>query len=84
MRREAAKRHANGYLDRMRREYTREESLAEFRRMFEEQWGLKAMLATMPPGSTMEDALRLHRRLKQMDRQPCSFLDEELGIHRDR
>lgn len=49
-----------------------------------DQTALKLMLLGMPPGSTLEDARRLHRKLKQADRTPCSFLDRELGIERDR
>lgn len=54
----------------------------DFERMFASQEGLDLMLASMPPGSTRADALRLHRKLAQMTRRPCSFLDEELGIER--
>ncbi len=45
--------------------------------------GLRRLLALMPPGSTLDDALRLHERTKQRFRRPCSFLDRELGIRRD-
>lgn len=37
------------------------------------------MLAGMPPGSTLEDARRLHRGLKQAGRTPCRFLDASSG-----
>lgn len=60
-----------------------EESLRQFERMLREQTGLKLLLSQMPPGSTMSDALKLHRKLHQLRRRPCSFLDEELGIVRD-
>jgi hypothetical protein len=52
--------------------------------MLRDQTALKLMLLGMPPGSTLEDARFLHRKLKQADRTPCSFLDRELGIVRDR
>lgn len=45
--------------------------------------GLGRLLALMPEGSTLADARRLHRRTKQRFRQPCGFLDRELGIERD-
>lgn len=38
--------------------------------------GLCLMLASMPPGSTIDDALREHRRLKQLGRRPCKCMEE--------
>jgi hypothetical protein len=63
---------------------TLQESWADFERMVLSKEGLRLMLASMPPGSTLEDAARLHRKLAQLSRRPCSFLDEELGIERGR
>jgi hypothetical protein len=37
----------------------------------------------MPPGSTLADARRLRRKIKQIGRQPSRLLDEMLGIKRD-
>jgi hypothetical protein len=51
--------------------------------MLRDQTALKLMLLGMPLGSNIEDARRPHRKLKQADRTPCSFLDRELGITRD-
>jgi hypothetical protein len=59
------------------------EGLADFDEMMWSKQGLKLLLAKMPEGSTLADAERLRERVKQMGRQPCSFLDEELGIERD-
>lgn len=63
---------------------TPEESLRQFELMFRQQDGLKLLLSQMPPGSTLRDAYRLRKKLHQMRRRPCSFLDEEYGIVRDR
>lgn len=60
-----------------------EECLRLLERMLREKEGLKLLLLQMPPGSTMADAMKLHRKLHQLRRRPCSFLDEELGIVRD-
>ncbi len=60
-----------------------EESVRQLERMLREKEGLKLLLMQMPPGSTMADALKMHRKLHQLRRRPCSFLDEELGIVRD-
>jgi hypothetical protein len=61
-----------------------DERLADFDRMRRSQHGPKLLLAQMPPRSTLADAkqLRERERVKQRGRQPCSFLDEELGIER--
>ncbi len=44
--------------------------------------GLKDLLALLPEGSTLEDAYRFRKASFQRLRQPCSFLDRELGIAR--
>jgi hypothetical protein len=62
---------------------TPEESLRQFEEMFRSQDGLKLLLLRMPPGSTLRDAYRLRKKLHQLRRRPCSFLDEEYGIVRD-
>jgi hypothetical protein len=54
----------------------------EFERMFASRQGLELLLASLPAGSTREDALRFHRKVAQLSRRPCSFLDAELGIER--
>jgi hypothetical protein len=53
-----------------------------FLHMLRTKHGLRFLLAGMPPGSTLEDAFWLDRKLTQTGRTPCSFLDEELGIRR--
>ncbi len=60
-----------------------EESLRQLERMLREKDGLKLLMMQMPQGSTMADAMKLHRKLHQLRRRPCSFLDKELGIVRD-
>ena len=57
-------------------------SFETFVRMLRSQRGLRLMLAGMKPGSTLDEARFLQRRLKQSARKPCRFLDEELGIRR--
>jgi len=59
-----------------------EEGLREFLRMLKEGRGLADLRALLPEGATTQDALTARRRQAQLDRQPCSFLDEELGIER--
>jgi hypothetical protein len=54
----------------------------EFLAMARSGQGLELLLASMPEGSTLEDARRFHRRVAQQSRRPCSFLDAELGIER--
>ena len=66
----------------MRQPSDADTSFETFERMLRSQHGLKLLLAGMPAGSTLEDAMFLHRKLKQAARRPCSFLDEELGIRR--
>lgn len=57
-------------------------SFETFEQLLRSLHGLRLLLAGMPPGSTLDDARLLHRRLKQSARRPCSFLDDELGIQR--
>lgn len=45
--------------------------------------GLRLLLPALPAGSTLEDARRFRKRLKQEARPRCSFLDAALGIVRD-
>ena len=59
-----------------------EEGLRQYEQMLREGRGLRDLQALLPEGATLEDALRERRRQAQIDRQPCSFLDEELGIER--
>ncbi|MHB1846276.1 MAG: hypothetical protein ACYCWW_15745 [Deltaproteobacteria bacterium] len=61
-----------------------EESLRQFEAMLRSKEGLLRLLAQLPPGSTLEDARRLHEKVKQQSRTPCSFLDGPLGIRRGR
>jgi len=66
----------------MRRALGADMSLEAFARMLREKRALTLLLAGMPDGSTMAEALKLHRKLRQQGRTPCSFLDRELGIVR--
>ncbi len=54
-------------------------SLEAFLRMLRSQRAVRLVHAGMPPEATLEDAHALHRRMKQVGRQPCSFLDEPRG-----
>jgi hypothetical protein len=56
--------------------------LETFAAMLRAQIGLELLLRSLPPGSTIDDARALHRKLKQQGRAPCTFLDRELGILR--
>ena len=62
---------------------TVEQSIAACEAMLRSKQGLHDLLALMPPGSTLEDARRLREKTMQKQRQPCSFLDRDLGITRD-
>jgi len=55
-------------------------SFDAFERMLRAQRGLELVLAGLPAGATLGDARDLHRRLKQVGRAPCTFLDDELAI----
>lgn len=52
-----------------------EVGLEMLRRWVENQEGLLLMLATMPEGSTPADALRRHRKLRQLGRRPSACMD---------
>ena len=54
-------------------------SLEAFVRMLRSRRAVRLVHAGMPPEATLEDARALHRRMKQVGRQPCSFLDEPRG-----
>ena len=60
-----------------------EQSLATMWRLMRDGQGLKWLRMQMPEGATLEDALRLRRKLAQLRRTPSPVLDEELGIERD-
>jgi hypothetical protein len=51
-----------------------------FERMLRTQRAIRLVLAGMGPSATLEDARALHRRMKQVGRQRCSFLETEFGI----
>lgn len=63
----------------MRSQSDADMSLEAFVRMLRSQRALRLVLAGMPAEATLEDARALHRRMKQVGRQPCSFLDEAHG-----
>jgi hypothetical protein len=60
-----------------------EKALDRLWAMMRSRHGLELLRAQMPPGATLEQARRLRGRIKQEGRQPCSFLDRELGVLRD-
>lgn len=59
-----------------------EEGVRQFLLMLREGRGLSDLRSLLPEGATMRDALIARRRQAQVQRQPCSFLDDELGIER--
>jgi hypothetical protein len=63
----------------MRSQSDADMSLDAFVRMLRSQRAVRLVLAGMPPEATFEDARTLHRRMKQVGRNPCSFLDEAHG-----
>ncbi|MCB9732161.1 MAG: hypothetical protein H6745_06055 [Deltaproteobacteria bacterium] len=58
---------------------SKEEAFAQMRAWYESRQGLTLMLGGMPCGSTLEDALALHRRLLQSGRQPSRCMQPEEG-----
>ena len=60
----------------------KEQALQQFLRMKQEGLGLAALLAKLPPGSTLDDARRQRRIDKQRTRTPSALLDSELGSRR--
>jgi hypothetical protein len=67
----------------MQRKLDHPTSMEQFWQMLLDQSGLKLLLAQMPPGSSLDDALNMHRRIRQTSRTPCKWLDEELGVKRE-
>jgi len=63
----------------MRRWSEADMSFEAFERMLRTQRALRLVLAGMAPFATLEDARALHRRMKQVGRTRCSFLETELG-----
>lgn len=57
-------------------------SFETFLHLLRTKHGLRFLLASMPAGSTLEDAFWFDRKLTQTARTPCSFLDEDFGIRR--
>lgn len=51
------------------------EALRQFESMQKAAMGLKLLLPYLPPGASLEEARRLHRKLAQKGRPPCSFLE---------
>jgi hypothetical protein len=69
----------------MRRAFgSAKDGVSVFLRLQREAEGLKMLLRQLPSGSTLDDARRLRERIMQMGRTPCSFLDSDLGVARDR
>jgi hypothetical protein len=53
------------------------EAVARVRRWTENPEGLRPLLASLPPGATLKDALRRHRALRQVGRRPSSCMASE-------
>lgn len=58
------------------------EALRRFKALLRSDRGFRLMLTQLPPGTTIEEARRLRRKIIQSGRTPCSFLDREYGIER--
>jgi hypothetical protein len=54
-------------------------SLEAFLRMLHSDLAVRLVHAGMPPEATLDDARALHRRMKQVGRKRCSFLDDPRG-----
>jgi hypothetical protein len=54
-------------------------SFEAFERMLRTERALRLVLSGMAPGATLEDARSLHRKMKQVGRRRCSFLEPDLG-----
>lgn len=74
----------SGAYDHVMREFSEDafvepaEGIARVRRWSASLEGLRPMLASMPPGSTLRDALREHRRLRQLGRRPSRCMQAEI------
>ena len=58
------------------------EALRRFQELRRSERGFRLMLTQLPPGTTIEEARTLRRKIIQSGRTPCSFLDREYGIER--
>ena len=67
----------------MRRPTDADVSFDAFLRMLRSERAVRLVLAGMGASATFEEARQLHRRMKQVGRQRCSFLETGLGT-RDR
>jgi len=63
----------------MRRPTEADMSFEAFERMLRTQRALRLVLSGMAPEATLEDARFLHRKMKQVGRNRCSFLEADLG-----
>lgn len=52
------------------------QAVARVRAWMESGEGLALTLASLPPGATLADALREHRRLRQLGRRPSACMAE--------
>jgi len=59
-----------------------EGALAELAKLMQAGEGLRYLIAQLPAGATIEDARRLHERIRQQGRHPSPLLDHMLGIDR--
>ncbi len=59
-----------------------EEGLRLFLLMAKEGFGLRALLAYLPPGATTKDARLLYKRLGQQSLKPSKLMDERYGVRR--
>ena len=55
----------------------REEALALMQLWLRDLSPLESLRRRMPEGATLEDALRLHRKIAQVGRQPSRVMQEE-------
>jgi hypothetical protein len=55
---------------------TPHERAAQMLAWTQSQEGLKRFLHLLPEGATLDDALRLHRALRQVGRQPSKVMQE--------
>jgi len=69
-----------GTLIPMRRPTDADMSFDAFERMLRTQRAVRLVLAGMAPTATLEEARALHRRMKQVGRRRCSFLEADFGI----
>jgi len=66
-------------MDTERPSLTRKEALAQMLAWLDDGTALERLRRQMPPGSTLEDALRMHHRLAQVGRRPSQVMSVDDG-----